>query len=537
MKRFIKLLSLGLVISVLLLCVVACGNDDDSDSGSKKRDKAETNETATPSPSDEKTPTSTEDPQPTDEPTPTEAPTPTPKKSDATCEKITSIDLAGKTIKEYTDYGFIYSMNDKLGYVCADGTTDTGARYAEVKRLIGGYKVTGALIVSSLRQEELDGTLESVNRYGLISQDGKEIIPEEYAIFEYLSNRYILAIKATGETTSKDECMIFSYEYTYGEISHSKPKEGDKMYKGEWVLFDIQRGAAVNGAKGTKSLYNAKANDGVAKYVTDDGVKHMVNAKGEELAGDTVVFGNGTYSAVDVSEAKVFSSEGDVLFTYNPNEFTLTWVGGREYGVGGDGGYIAEKRKDNQQTYSLVDEQGQVVSAEFSRIIDIFEPYILAEDASDGKMYLYKKDGSRLLDVEVRNVRADEVFDRCFFVKFEEKTYAVDYSGNIILETEEGIEKTSMVNFFIRKWNEGKTGYIYYNFADNGYTLTGNDVCMFLISAKNAGGRKDLIDVYTGEKVIQGYYSYSAFVKDDCIFIAAETEKKDVVDIFKYASR
>jgi hypothetical protein len=348
MRKIKKTLIILSIVIGVALGITACGNDDDSDARAKKRDQKEPAENVTLSPSGEKNISPTEEGLPTDDPVPTDEPSPAPINNNMMCEKVASIDLTGKTfdtcVGDGVCTGFIYRTDGKYGYINSDGTIDTGAVFTSIKH---DYNADG--IVISSNAAEIDGSIASVNRYGLLSNEGKAIIPEEYFTFVGVNNQYVYAIKAIEETMNKDECMVY---LSKGSLSLGTPGTDDIMYKGEWVLFDRQKGTPVAGATGTNPKLNrfSACPEGTAKFVTDDGVQHVIDANGEELNAKAVLFRNGSYSISDIDTATVFGADGKVLFTYDPNEYAVEYRSNWSL----DGGYFAKKREIESDKYILL---------------------------------------------------------------------------------------------------------------------------------------------------------------------------------------
>lgn len=553
MKGFIKLLSLGLVIGVLLACVVACGSNENSEENSKNN-KTESVEKVTPGPADESTPTPTEvalptdavptdeqTPAPTDKPTPTEEPTPTPQRAESLCEKVVSVDMAGKKIENYIGLGFSYSENGKYGYVAASGT-DTGAAFTFIKSLMNN----GPIIVSSKESNGADEALEDINRYGLLSKEGKVLIPEEYAVFDYLSERYVVAMKATDVTTSEEECMIFAHSYASRyEVSVHQPQDGDVMYKGEWTLFDIIKGQSVPGASGTNPRVRIRAGVGLASFTTDDGVEHKVNSNGGEIIGRSIEYCyNGRYADYYIvneeDKGSVYRPDGTLLFTYDPNAYKVI------YCEGDFGSFFAEKTSGNSKTYVLLDENGKEKSVEFAKPEDAFGDCVIVDGA------LYRTDGTKVAD-KCSVFIADNTFNRgVFFKSFsaERQTYTyyfVEFNGNVVatLEDAENAHVYEKGKFILYNSTEDGNGYRYYNYSEKAFSIAADTwgsssllyepVESYLVFVINADGQKDLVDVFTGKVIVKGYDSYQAFVMENSIYIVAKSGND--VDLFKYDGR
>lgn len=266
---------------------------------------------------------------------------------------LNTLDFSNRIVYSHGKSGLIYKNADgKFGYINADASTDTGAIYAALDN-------RNSYLICSSDDSELTEEVSSLNRFGALSLDGRAVVPEEYATLESAGGdgRYVIATKVTEKTANKDEAIVYIKSATFSVA----PADGDPMYKGEWVVFDTQTGNQVPGVTGT-SYASVYVYGDFIRYTAADGTKHIVDASGMELRSDAVLYDNGTYVVQEPSVATVYRADGSVLFTYDPNDFNVV------YKSSSGSGYFAEKTVNGAKAYALLNENGTVISADFSSV-------------------------------------------------------------------------------------------------------------------------------------------------------------------------
>lgn len=509
-----KILLLCLVFGICVINFSACGGADDS-KPKKDKDKVETQDTITPDA------TITEAPVVSDTPTPTAEP----EKPEAALKKLTSFPLSGKKVESSEGKGIKYSQNGKYGFITADGTSDTGAVFTELKY----SSVAGGILVSTTEEKD---SIEGINRYGLLSDEGVVVIPTEYATIKVLNDQYAIAYEVTERTESKEECMIFSTQLLTGFT----PGENDIMYKGQWQLYDVKKQAAIDGAKGTTARQNAVTScyEGTAKYVTDDGKWHTINAKGEEISDKALLLENGSYVITDIDKAAVYQSDGTELFSYNPKEMMVRYIKGYD---NSEGSYYAVLTTDEPFRYRLLDNNGNPATKDFDQSIsDVIGPYITLNDKATSCKYLCDRNGNKIIEDPVWTWKPDEVFGR---IRVEtQKTaerqqfyYYIDLKGNVVCKI---MKDDGVYTEYLSVWKKVEGENRFFSFKDRDFTVPGNyGLCQNLCVKHNADGTIDLIDTYCGETLFSDNCQYIGITKDKRVFVYA-VYNGDRMDLYEY---
>lgn len=513
-KRLRKMLIFGLILCLCVITFAACGGDDESES-KKDDDKAKTQDTITPDA------TITEAPVVTDAPIPTAEP----EKAEASLKKLASFSLSGKKVEGSEGNGIKYSQNGKYGFITADGAVDTGAVFTELKY----SSISRGILISTTEEKDKD-SIESVNRYGLLSDEGVVVIPAEYATIQKLNNQYAVAYKVTERTESKEECLIFSTQL----LTSFTPGENDVMYKGQWQLYDIIKQTAIDGAKGTNASQNSvnSCYEGIAKYVTDDGIWHTINAKGEELSNKAQLLENGSYVIQDADKATVYQSDGIALFSYNPKEMTVRYATG--YG-NSEGSYYAVLISEEPFRYRLIDNKGTPSSTDFDQgISGVVGPYVVVYDKSTYYYNLFDRKGNKIIEEPVWQYKIDEMFNRIMVGTRKEEDpqfiYYIDLEGNVICKIEKD-NSTSTEYMIVSKKVEGETRF--FSFKDQDFTLPGHyGLCQNLCVKFNDDGTLDLIDTYYGKTLFSDNCQYIGITQNNRVFVYVYN--KEMLDVYEY---
>ena len=184
---------------------------------------------------------------------------------------------------------------------------------------------------------------EDVNSNGLVTSDGKELLPCEAGMIKSLSDsteeaRFVEVVYSTGETESEDEAFFYTHE---GFAVVMGPVEGDKLYTGYARIFDLQKGAFIDGVQldepattvqmgdsfvlsrgGKATMYDS---DGNTVWSKDDGVDVHSRCVVWYAGGKRQVFdstGKGRYVTsenLDVMNQKSAWWSGDYLKEKNGN--------------------------------------------------------------------------------------------------------------------------------------------------------------------------------------------------------------------------
>lgn len=418
-----------------------------------------------------------------------------------TAEKVADLTLPEATrIDSVKENALIYVNNDaKYGILSLEGH-DTGAVYTYCKYLGNGY-----FAVSS---ETPEGSgVEAVNHVGAVDVEGNSVIPEEYASLASLNDRYIKASKATEETDSEDDALIYS---TDSWISLG-PAEGDTLYKGTWCVFDTETKAPLADVTGTKAL-PVSAQGNWVNYYTDDEEKIFINDKGEPLPDGSTLFRDGSYSVKTESGGEVHDTDGNLLFTYKKDGYIPSSLLENGY-------YTANRYEDGTTSYVLLDRTGQVISAEFT---DFITPYGDLFAAGE-KMYdISGQDMWGDLAVSADSVNVDDAFGNCWCIRKGDTYKFVTRDGSIICEFTENEDEELYVSndFYSNKRIDGD--YYYYCFKDGDYTIPGQSFDVFTVEADGVNDLRNIIDTVSGETLLEGYDDYYQTDVEDGYLIYAQ---------------
>jgi len=420
-------------------------------------------------------------------------------------EKIGSISV--DSLYTTSTGGLYYrDANGKYGIMDYEGNNDTGANYTRCEAIGNNFQVTTSTA-------EITDDAANLNRFGLVDVNGKEIIPMKFAGFKSLNDRYVQAIEVTEKTDNEDEAIF----YVTSQMFSLTPGEDDILFKGKWQVYDLTTGKPVEGVAGTNK-YAIIVYEDVIKYYTDERAEVVVNSKGEAIPEDAVVFDNGCYSIDKDNVITVYDSDNNKLFEcgsddYKPRSFN-------------DGYYTASKNVDNEFKYVLLNDKGEVVSAEYPK-----SPYVYGELVHcDNKVYDFE--GKIVIDGTFESVYLDKHFEKIWFLKTGSDVTMIKKDGTVIYKGTEKdnlyIDKTSY--FLISNKIDDKTKY--YSLKDKDFTLEGNSLAPWLVKKYEDDSSVSVYDTISGEKIISGYSDYSAAsVFGSAIYVYARNED-DTKDVY-----
>ncbi len=402
--------------------------------------------------------------------------------SELTVEEVGSVDIEGSL--SFASGGMYYrATNGKYGILNLDGSKDTGAIYASCEDAYDYFIVS--------RNAEIDAdNIETVNRNGLVDGEGNVLIPFQYAVIESLSDRYVKVCEAKARSYNEDECLVF---LSKGLAAAIVPGEEDPMYTGMWYIIDITTGQKVPGATGTKG-YGAEAYGGCLTYTTDDGVRHKLDAKGNELPEDANLFSSGKYagcySLVGDNEGAIYSDEGEKLFAYDLAGYR-PWSSRGNY-------FIASKSADSGTTYVVMDGTGEIVSAEFSVQISLYGDLIHGEDKK-----VYNFEGEQIVEGTYETVYLDETYQNYWMLKDNDDLTLIEEDGTVIYQ---GRGSFSSDKFNIYRQMNGE--YQSFSIKDKDFTIEGLFFGPYLADVRAANYVHSAVDVISGNTLLEGYRNY-----------------------------
>jgi len=445
--KFRKLAIILAISSVMVITFVGCGSSK-KDSGASNKEEAAATEDVAPDNFPEK----------------------------LTAKKINSIDVD----MLYTGMGGMYYKDGggKYGIMTFDGKKDTGAKYAFCEGADKYFVVSDTTIKDAKDVEEL-------NSNGLVDAEGNEIIPQAYATIKVLSERYAKVSEVTETTVIEDDAIVYFHS---GSISFG-PQEGDTLFKGNWYIYDLSTGEKVEGVTGTKG-YSISVNGNYISYITDAQERMCVNADGKKLPEGAKLLENGSYTLVENNEGTVYSTEDEKLFTYKVNGFVPEYY---------EEGYYVGTMTNDTKKYVLMDEKGSVVSAEFEKYPHVYGTMLWVEDK------VYDFEGNQVIEGSYEYVYFDKKTNNCWFLKNEQEQVFINEDGDVLYKVENTDDIIVDTAKFLSKNGDGK----YYSLKDNDFVFEGYGIAPWLVKANAENNLSNIIDVISGETIIESYSSYS----------------------------
>lgn len=385
---------------------------------------------------------------------------------------------------ELVSNGIIYTASDgKYGIMSFDGKTDSGAKY------VGCYGAEQYFcITSSDGKNATNDDLNAINVFGIADVNGKELVPQQYAAFDVLNDRYIKACKATGITDNVDECTFYQ-EDMYRVFDSIQ--EDELMYKGEWCIYDTTTGKIVNGITGTNNA-SMRACGKYIGYIKDDGESVIVDETGA-VTEDTVFFlDDDNYAVVNGKNGTVYNKDNKKVFDYFTDDFTV------EYYL--DNGLYSAVTPAGK--YIVVDNTGKVISAEFDGNFNL-----------DGKVIeyqeqLYNFKGEKIVDGKYQSIYYDFGFRNVFLIGGDKPDTLIKADGSVIYTNKDDAEaEIDPANYVIYKENNDQKKF--YSFKDKDFTIDADySITPFLVTKGN-NGKTDVIDTISGKSIIEGYDDYN----------------------------
>ncbi len=413
--------------------------------------------------------------------------------------------------------GLYYSKDGKYGIMTFDGKNDTGALWASVKECGKYFAVSDKALGDSLEPEDL-------NVSGVVDSKGNEILPCEYFMFTALSDRYIKAYKATERTFNEDEAMLYVGSASLFSLG---PGEDDPIFKGKWQVYDVVKGAFVEGLEGTKKEVSGMGVQAMGDYLVtyaDTSSETIVDSDGKVVDESITVFEDGSTAKLVDNKGVVFSPEGEELFTYELDGYIPTDFF--------DGYYQASKSDaDGKKDYVILNTGGEV-------ILDVSDESSSIPKAC-GEIIVWNRTAYDLKG----NVLLEKVSYQEYLVgaprwavllQNEEKAIVAKYDGTVIAT----VDITDDIHFEdnLTIFKQGEEGDLYYSHADGDFTLAitaYSDVSPWTAKCKVNNGVYDLIDTYTGEALLENYKEYRYSGLDSDVYYIYAKNVNDEWEIFE----
>lgn|GEM_PF-934248 len=389
------------------------------------------------------------------------------------------------------DYGVIYqNENKQYGVVSFDGTSNTGAIYTDCRETGNFFRVT---------KKNLSNSASGMNIYGLLDSTGKEIIPEQYAYFYPINENYVIAYTAVAVTSNENDSLVY---YNTGSNYVGYGSGNGTLYSGKWVVYSVKTKAPVSGVQGTSRKDYVNASGSYLEYRIGESDSITCDEIGEKLPDGAEVFDDGSLVIETTDGGSVYNPDGDKLFDYNPNDYTIY--------SSENGYYIAKKYQNSEYSYMVLDANGSILSKQFKDSITIIGDLIWCEDSA------YDIKGEKIASGTYDSLKQDEMTRTCYALRDDDDYLLIDSKGNYIVEGE-----------FSDPFAPLK-GDKYYCVKDNSFSIKKESSALsgFLVSTTDGDGRYDAIDLLTGKTLIEGYSSLSANEAKDggCYILAKRTE-------------
>ena len=358
------------------------------------------------------------------------------------------------------------------------------------KLVISGveYLGNGAYIVQS--------TKEDVNRVGLIAQDGEMLIPDEACKISWpkssksSTDRYLIVTYITGETTNKDECFVYASD----SLISFGPKDGDKMYTGYSLVYDLKNKKFVDNVKITNSDSYAMQPCGDNFFVTDEKkITTLYNDKGENIfqTARSVEAGNGTFIVSDSGTYRVYDEDANQTYTSNRGMYIIKGDSGYIYTIENNRSKIMD-RNGNQVAGTVVES----VYEEFNGVFRI---------KGNGRAGLLSVDGTVILPCDkydnVSHLGAN-IF-MTYVSSDDGSLYTLINKDGIIVE---GLKATGIYDLALM---DGEKAFV---INDKAFSLTLEDdypqkLMLGLIATESdSNGLYGVFDLFTGNQLLNYEY-------------------------------
>ncbi len=413
-------------------------------------------------------------------------------------EKIGSIE---RSFSKF-DGGLRYKDDEgKYGIMTLDGKKDTGAVYEYV-----GPEKNYFSVYTTIPGGEKD--FDGLNDSALVDAEGNEVIPEHYAAYNVLGERFVRVIEVDKITDSKDDALF----YLTDDMISLSADDDDTLYTGNWYIYDLTTGKKVDGAAGTQA-YRAYEKGGTLEYTLDDETTVRLNAKLEKMPEDVSVYDNGCYVVRSDEERVMYASDGKELFSFTGEDFSV-------FSSIGDN-FVVSRYKDGVSKYFVVDRSGKTVSAEFNDYMSAAGDYLKVQDS------LYDYEGNKLSNDAYSSISFDDYRGLGTLLWNDAQFQLIAYDGTEIGSGKLGGD-ASVVNYqFVIK-----NGDAYYCWKDGDFTVKGRAISGALVISDGSDGKKELIDTVTGDVLISGYDDYKAPDSADNGFYVYAENSYDSYDVY-----
>lgn len=432
-------------------------------------------------------------------------------------QKIDTVDL---DFTDFTAAGAVYTGENGLKGIYYDSANMTEPKYVSCQS--NGTldsQWNGYFKVSATPSSEIT-TISQLNQYGVVA-GGQEIVPMKYAYIKHLNDRYFYVCKVTGQTTNRDEALLYSSD-AYFQLPFTGPKDDDTLLEGVWYIYDTIDQELVPGATGTKST-SQKAYGNILMYQTDSGETVYVNDLGETLPADIQVFSNGCYRFKTGKVGALYDAHQNLLFDRTDDGLTLDSLQGE---------YILAHKYGGKVKHVLLDLEGNIVSAEFTSTPRVYGSLLLVDKK------LYDLNGNPVIDIECNSVSFDKQWENAWALHHTDDgidtVTVINKEGSVLYQ---GTDSFNSSYFSIDKIADNTKDTLFYSYADQDFTITADDpYSNWLVVAvrKNADSKNvyDLYDTVSGEQLLRDYRYYNFVTKPGKAIYVYAANQDGTYDIY-----
>lgn len=380
--------------------------------------------------------------------------------------------------------GLYYQENGKYGIITREGRYDTGAIYASCAESEEYFRV-------SKKQATSYSDYAGLNCIGLVDARGKILVPMNYGRVRILNDRYVAVYKITGPAT-QDKAVVTLHSWS-GNCSADT--NDTHYYSATWNIYDMKAQRMVPNLTGnTESTPLVYGN--FLRY--HDGTQYVdADASGKVITDGRKIFSDGSY-AIAGRVGDVYDTDGNKLFSYD-----LTGFVPYDYE---EGYYIASKYEDGGSSYILMNDKGEIVSAEFKDYISIYGNLIRCGDE------LFNFKGEKIYDGKVSSVMVDVALGDCYQIRNDDYYAILKEDGTVVfdIEDEDNDDYDYYYGDFVACYKKDDENY-YYSHKDKDYTINGYVFAPWLVKTPVANGFYNVVDTLSGEVLFEGYSNYDYY--------------------------
>ena len=409
------------------------------------------------------------------------------------------------------------------GILDTDGNATTAAIFEEVRR--GDYNYYLVTGTSASNAENL----EEINSTGLYGRDGRMIIPAEYGLIDILSERYAKVIKAERETDDKDETLMYVTQHTMSLSA----ADDDVKFAGTYYVIDLTTGKPVPGVSGHEGYridcvgkWITYVDEAKNDYVTVDDQGKLIPGDGKPLAND-----NYTMYDEDYNFTVYDGATRNKLFSLDRNSFDTFYALGRNAVVDRDY-YVMDRKGSDPKEVVVLDASGKEVFSFVSSGGRVLNAKLAGEWIQCGSA-VYDLQGNCIMEEGCSRLLCLTMQDFAYQVELEGGGYRLfRKDGTAVIDVPQNggsaVMDTSRMPYSISGSDK-----LWLNWSDGSYSIKGEEVDFGYVM-EPVGNVYNLVDVFTGERILEKYRDYEIIKLDNGkIRILAVGTANQIVDIFE----